>query len=84
MHAKGIKKSMHRRAIFQNALKKPAQKKLISIYKAVFCFTLCLTLNGVLDLLTKEEFWWGILTWFCPEAFGFSSFSEMTCLKPWQ
>ena len=56
MHAKGIKKSMHRHAIFQNTLKKPAQKKLISIYKAVFCFTLCLTLNGVSDLLTKEEF----------------------------
>ena len=41
---------------FKTHLKKPAQKKFISIYKAVLCFTLCLTLNGVLDLLTKEEF----------------------------
>ena len=38
------------REIFLNANKKHTQKKLISIYEAVFCFILCLTLNCVLDL----------------------------------
>ena len=35
---------------FQMHSKKRAWKKLISMYEAVFHFTLCLTLNGVLDL----------------------------------
>ena len=50
-HENCIKTSVHMHAIFLNALKKKnAWKKLISLYEAVFCFTLCLTLNGVLDL----------------------------------
>ena len=31
---------MHTRAIFSNAPKKRARKKLINIYEAVFCLTL--------------------------------------------
>ena len=30
--------------------KKCTRKKLISMYEALFCITLCLTLSGVLDL----------------------------------
>lgn len=56
MNAKGMfTKSMHMHAPFQDmlkkqVLKKQVQKKQISMYKAVVCFTLGLTLNGVLDL----------------------------------
>ena len=49
-HENCIKTSMHMHAIFSNALKKHTWKNLISMYEAVFRFTLCLTLNGVLDL----------------------------------
>ena len=50
-HKKRVKKSVCAPEFFSNALKKNfAQKKLISAYEAVFCSTLCFTLNGVLDL----------------------------------
>ena len=39
-HEKRIEKLMHMHAIFSNAHKKCAQKKLINIYVAVFCLTL--------------------------------------------
>ena len=44
---KRVKKKAHMRAIFSNARKKRARKKLIGMSKAVFCFILCLTLNWV-------------------------------------
>ena len=51
MNAKGtFTKSMHMHAPFQDMLKKQVQRKQISMYKAVVCFTQGLTLNGVLDL----------------------------------
>ena len=37
---KRVKKNAHMRAIFSNALKKRARKKLIGMSKAVFCLTL--------------------------------------------
>ena len=46
-HEKHVKKNAHMRAIFSNARKKRARKKLIGMSKAVFCFILCLTLNWV-------------------------------------
>ena len=51
MHAKralkkSVKKKASQRLIFSNALKKRAWKKLVSMYEAVFCFTLFVTLNG--------------------------------------
>ena len=42
---------MHTRAIFSNARKKRARKKLIYIYEAF----LCLTLNGVLYLEQRRD-----------------------------
>ena len=39
-----VEKSAHTRVVFSNALKKRALNKLISMYEAVFCFTLCLIL----------------------------------------
>ena len=42
---------MHTRAIFSNARKKRARKKLIYIYEAFFC----LTLNGVLYLEQRRH-----------------------------
>ena len=47
-HKKRVKKSVCPPEFFSK--KKLAQKKLISAYEAVFCSTLCFTLNGVLDL----------------------------------
>ena len=49
--------------------------KLISMYGAVFCFTICLTLNGVLDynkggILMLATFW----------SVWYHLNSEMTCL----
>ena len=50
MHAKrALKKALKKaskRLIFSNALKKRAWKKLVSMYEAVFFFTLFVTLNG--------------------------------------
>ena len=46
MHAKRALKKASKRLIFSNALKKRAWKKLVSMYEAVFCFTLFVTLNG--------------------------------------
>ena len=48
---KCVKKPMHTRAIFSNARKKRARKKLIYIYEAFFC----LTLNGVLYLEQRRD-----------------------------
>ena len=54
--------------------KKLTQKKLICTYEAVFCSTLCFTLNGVLDLQQRRDFDVGEVTWFCPKVSGISSF----------
>ena len=40
---------MYMHAIFFKSTQKMWGRKLISMYGAVFCFTVCLTLNGVLD-----------------------------------
>ena len=47
-----------------------AKNVFMYTYGAVFCFTICLTLNGVLDLQQRPEV----------IAFGISSFFEMACL----
>ena len=48
---KRVKKSMHTRAIFSNARKKRARKKVINIYEAFFC----LTLNGLSYLEQRRD-----------------------------
>ena len=73
-HENCIKTSMHMHAIFSNALKKHTWKKLISMYEAVFRFTLCLTLNGVLDLQHRRDSDVGDIKWFFPKVFGISTF----------
>ena len=44
------------------------------MYEAVFHITLCLTLNGVLDLLHRRDSDVGDIKWFCPKVFGISTF----------
>ena len=62
-------------AIFFKSTQKMWGRKLISMYGAVFCFTVCLTLNGVLDynkggILMLATFW----------SVWYHLNSEMTCL----
>ena len=44
------------------------------MYEAVFRFTLCLTLNGVLDLQHRRDSDVGDIKWFFPKVFGISTF----------
>ena len=49
-HKKQVKKKhVHACIFFFKSTQKMWGRKLISMYGAVFCFTVCLTLNGVLD-----------------------------------
>ena len=61
---------MHKRAIFSNARKKRARKKLINIYEAVLFFNF----EWCVRFITKEGFHVGDITWFCTEVFGVSLF----------
>ena len=72
-----LKKNAHTRAAFKNTLKIHGQKKLISMYNAVFFFFFYPLFDFEWCIrFIRRDFDVGDITWFHPEAFGVSSFMK--------